>query len=151
MKGGKSFLFVARWNSIMLDKIQLFFESKAYAVIGASTNREKFGNKVLRCYIQNFKTVYPVNHKEAFIEGLACVKEVEDLPESVKSISIITPPLVTEQIVEEAIQKSIKNIWMQPGAESEVAIRSCLKNKINVLANGPCILIELGFVDSVNH
>lgn len=131
----------------MSDSIQNFFTSKAYAVIGASTNRQKFGNKVLRCYIQNFKTVYPVNPTEGFIEGLPCLKGVEDLPETVNSISIITPPQITEKIVEQAIKKGIKNIWMQPGAESEKAITNCLQNKVNIIANGACILVELGFVE----
>lgn len=130
-----------------MDPFKRFFSSEAFAVIGASTNREKFGNKVLRCYLQNFKTVYPVNPKEAFIEGITCIKDIAELPDSVKSISIITPPKVTEIAVEQAIEKGIKNIWMQPGAESERAIENCRAHKINVLANGPCILVELGFAE----
>jgi predicted CoA-binding protein len=131
----------------MKSQIDRFFSSKAYAVIGASTNREKYGNKVLRCYLQNYLTVYPVNPKDDFIEGLICLKDLSDLPKSVASISIITTPEITEKIVEQAIKKGIKNIWIQPGAESDLAINNCLKNKINIIANGPCILVELGFVD----
>ncbi|KTC87536.1 CoA-binding protein [Legionella drozanskii] len=131
----------------MSDQIERFFTSSAYAVIGASTNREKFGNKVLRCYLQHYKTVYPVNPKEGFIEGLVCINNIVDLPETVASISIITPPAITEKVVEQAIKKGIKNIWMQPGAESDTAIQNCLKNHVNVIAKGPCILVELGFVE----
>lgn len=131
----------------MKSQIDEFFSSKAFAVIGASNNREKFGNKVLRCYQQNYLSVYPVNPGEDFIEGLTCLKSLNDLPESVKSISIITSSEITEQIVDQAIKKGIKNIWIQPGAESELAVNICLQNQINVLANGPCILVELGFVD----
>ncbi|CDZ77541.1 acetyl coenzyme A synthetase (ADP forming), alpha domain [Legionella massiliensis] len=131
----------------MSAPIQQFFSSEAYAVIGASTDREKFGNKVLRCYLLNNKTVYPVNPRNGFIEGLTCIADIAALPDTVKSISIITPPIVTEIVVEQAIKKGIKNIWMQPGAESESAIRNCQNNRINVIANGPCILIELGFAE----
>ncbi|PJE10431.1 CoA-binding protein [Legionella sp.] len=131
----------------MSDQIERFFTSSAYAVIGASTNREKFGNKVLRCYLQHYKTVYPVNPKEGFIEGLVCINNIVDLPETVASISIITPPAITEKVVEQAIKKGIKNIWIQPGAESDTAIQNCLKNHVNVIAKGPCILVELGFVE----
>lgn len=131
----------------MTDKIKQFFSSSAYAVIGASNNRQKFGNKVLRCYLQHNKTVFPVNPREKIVEGLPCIAEIADLPQSVNSISIITPPRITEEIVAQAIKKGIKNIWMQPGAESDTAINHCLKNKINVIANGPCILVELGFTD----
>lgn len=131
----------------MSDKIKQFFTSSAYAVIGASNNRQKFGNKVLRCYLQNNKTVYPVNPGEKIVEGLPCITEIADLPHFVNSISIITPPVITEKIVAQAIKKGIQNIWIQPGAESDTAINNCLQNKINVIANGPCILVELGFTD----
>ncbi|KTC66442.1 CoA-binding protein (plasmid) [Legionella adelaidensis] len=127
------------------DGIEKFFESSAFAVVGASPKRDKYGNKVLRCYMQNGLTAYPINpiHKE--IEGLACYKNVSELPDTVQSISIITPSQVTEKVVIEAIKKGIKNIWMQPGAESDQAIKDCEINGVNVLARGPCILVVLGF------
>jgi len=93
----------------------------------------------------NDKKVYPVNPKEKLIEGLSVIASVSDLPSEVDSISIITPPAVTEKIVEEAIQKGIKNIWMQPGAESDKAIQNCKQHKINIIAGGPCILVILGY------
>lgn len=125
--------------------IQQFFTSDAYGVIGASTNREKYGNKVLRVYLQKHKKVYPVNPHEKIIEGLTALPDINSLPQTVKSISIITPPTITEQVVTAAIHKGIKNIWMQPGAESEKAIKAAQHAGINVIANGPCILIYLGF------
>lgn len=129
----------------MQDKINQFLTSSAFAVVGASTNREKYGNKVLRVYLQNKKEVYPVNPNEEQIEGLKAVKSIADLPAHVQSISIITPPKVTDQIVDAAITKGIQNIWMQPGAESEDAIKKCEKNNINVIFGGPCLLVTLGF------
>lgn len=133
----------------MKDEIEKFFRSPSFAVVGASTNRNKFGNKVLRCYLQHHLTVYPVNPDESIIENLKNYKKINDLPEEVKSISIITSPAITETIVNEAIQKGIKNIWMQPGAESSTAIKKARENNINVIAGGPCILVELGFNDAI--
>lgn len=133
----------------MDDNIKQFFSSQEYAVISASTNRSKFGNKVLRCYQQNNKIIHPVNPKEKIIEGVPCITKLSDLPGAVMSISIVTPPKVTENIVEQAIEHGIKNIWMQPGSESALAIQLCRDNNINIIANGPCILVELGFVDEV--
>jgi predicted CoA-binding protein len=127
--------------------IQKFLSAKAFAVAGASSNRTKFGNKVLRCYIQNGKIVYPVNPNEETIEGLTCIANIKELPDDVESLSIVTPPPITDHIVQDAIRRGIKNIWMQPGAESEVAILNCKRHKINCIANGPCILVELGFKD----
>lgn len=125
--------------------IAKFFTSPAYAVVGASANRNKFGNKVLLCYLQQNKKVYPINPREDTIAGLKCIKNIADLPDNVKSISIVTPPQVTEKIVAEAITKKIENIWMQPGAESDLAVQLCRNNHINVIAGGPCILQELRF------
>lgn len=130
-----------------MDKspIELFLKSKAFAVVGASSNRHKYGNKVLRCYQDNNKKVYPVNPQEETIEGLSVVHSVDQLPDEVESISIITPPRITEKVVEEAIKKGIKNIWMQPGAESVSAIQNCKDNHINIIAEGPCILVLLNY------
>jgi uncharacterized protein len=128
----------------MHEQIEKFLSSPAFAVAGASNDRDKYGNKVLRCYLQHQKTVYPVNPYEDQIEGLPCVKNLMNLPVAVKSLSIITPPLITLTLVNQAIEKGIQNIWMQPGAENQTAIDHALKNNINIIANGPCILVELG-------
>lgn len=129
----------------MTPAIETFFKSAAFGVVGASDDRSKFGNKVLRCYQANRKIVVPVNPKATSIEGLACVASVADLPDAVKSISVITPPLITEQVVETAIARGITSIWMQPGAESPAAVARCQAAGINVIADGSCILIVLGF------
>ncbi len=129
------------------EQIDLFFQSKAFGVVGASTDRHKYGNKVLRVYQQKSLRAIPVNPKEPEIEGTPCVQSVMDLPDDVESISVITPPKVTEQVVELAVRKGIKNIWMQPGAESDIAVDACRKNGINVIADGSCILVVLGYSD----
>ena len=92
------------------EQLEKFFSSESFAVSGASTNREKYGNKVLRCYMQHKKGVIPVNPRADSIEGLKTVKALSDLPPSVKSISIITPPKITEMLVDEAIEHGIENI-----------------------------------------
>ena len=129
------------------EQLDRFFASEAFGVIGASANREKFGNKVLRVYLQHNRKAIPVNPKVKEIEGIPCVEGVEELPSNVKSISVITPPHVTEQMVEKAIAMGIENIWMQPGAESAAAVEKCRKHNINVIADGSCILVVLGYSD----
>jgi predicted CoA-binding protein len=127
------------------ERIDIFLDAKVYGVVGASTNRDKYGNKVLRCYLQNGYQAIPVNPKEKEIEGVPCVATVLDLPDDVSSISVITPPTVTEKVVDMAIQKGIRNIWMQPGAESIAAVNMCLENNINVIADGSCLLVVLAY------
>ena len=60
-------------------------------------------------------------------------------------ISVITKPDVTESIVEEAAELGIKNIWMQPGAESEKAVKRAEALGMNVIAGGPCALVTLRY------
>ena len=131
----------------MKEQINRFLSAGVFGVVGASSDRQKFGNRVLRCYLQNGKRAVPVNPTQAEIEGLACVKSVEELPPEVKSISMITPPAVTEQLVPRAIAHGIENIWMQPGAESAAAVALCREQGINVIADGSCLLVVLGYHD----
>ncbi|HEY6008014.1 MAG TPA: CoA-binding protein [Geobacteraceae bacterium] len=127
------------------EQIDKFLASPAFGVVGASANRQKYGNKVLRCYVQNGRRTVPVNPTEREIEGVPCVAGIMDLPPEVASISMITPPAVTEKLVPLAIEKGIRNIWMQPGAESPGAIDLCRQHGINVIADGSCILVVLGY------
>jgi len=127
------------------QQIEAFLTSPVIGVVGASNNRDKFGNKVLRCYLENNRQAIPVHPAQKEIEGLACVASVDDLPNEVKSISVITPPQITEKVVQRAVQKGIENIWLQPGAQSEVAIDFCRGKGINLIADGTCVLVELGF------
>ena len=130
------------------ERFEQFFQSDAFAVVGAAKSRDKYGNKVLRCNMQHGLVVYPVHPRSDEIEGLACIAAIKDLPGTVRSISIITPPPVTEQVVREAMAKGIKNIWVQPGAESAQAITDCHEACINVIGDRNCILVYLGSLDT---
>ena len=127
------------------QKIEKFLASPAFGVAGASMDRAKYGNKVLRCYHQVGRKAVPVHPREPAIEGVACVRSVADLPPDVQSLSIITPPPVTEQVVEQAIARGIRNLWMQPGAESERAIARCEEAGVDVIGDGTCLLVVLGY------
>jgi len=127
------------------DQIQQFLASPTFGVVGASTNRQKYGNKVLRCYLQNGKKAIPVNPNEAEIEGIPCAATISDLPPDAWSISMITPPAVTAKLVPLAIEKGIKNIWMQPGAEHPEAVALCRDKGVNVIADGSCLLVVMGY------
>ncbi|MEI6305721.1 MAG: CoA-binding protein [Deltaproteobacteria bacterium] len=127
------------------EQIDRFLASKAFGVAGASANQAKYGNKVLRCYLQHGRRAIPVNPNEKEIEGVQCATAITDLPAEAKSLSMITPPTVTEQLVPQAIAHGIENIWMQPGAESAVAVELCRQHNVNVIADGSCVLVVLGY------
>jgi predicted CoA-binding protein len=127
------------------EKIRAFMSEGPWAVVGASPDRAKYGNKVLRCYQQHGMEVYPINPKASEIEGLKAYASLADLPVKVAGISIITPPTVTEQVVEAAASAGVKRIWMQPGAESLEAVRRAESLGMDVIWGGPCILVVAGY------
>ena len=125
------------------ERIQTFLNCQEFAVVGASNNRVKFGNQVLRHYINHSKIAHPIHPFEKEIEGLMCYSSLAEAPQSIEAVSIITPPAVTETVVREALRLGIQNIWMQPGAESELAIQLLEKSEANCIACGACVLLEL--------
>jgi uncharacterized protein len=128
--------------------IDTFLASGPFAVVGASTDRSKYGNKVLRCYQQHQKEVYPVNPKAPEVEGQKAYASLSALPVKVKAVSVITPPAATEQVVREAAAVGVEHIWMQPGAESDEAIRVAKSLGLSVIAGGPCVLVVMGYRES---
>lgn len=129
------------------EKIKTFLAGKRFAVVGASQDRQKYGNKVLRVYQQNNLAAVPVNPTADEVEGLQAYPDLPSVPGSVDGVSIITPPRVTERVVNQALSLGIKNIWMQPGAESAAAIDAATHAGANVIAGGPCILVALHYHD----
>jgi len=132
-----------------------FLAGGPHAVVGASRDRDKYGNKVLRCYLQHGRRVFPVNPQAAQIEGLAAYGDLGTLPEPVHGISVITPPRISEWVIEQAATLGIGQaatlgigqVWMQPGAESIAAITRAEVAGMSVIADGSCILVELGYAD----
>ena len=127
------------------EKIETFLRSGPFAVVGASPDRNKYGNKVFRCYLQNDRKAYPIHPKAAEVEGRPCYRSLRDLPEPVRAASVITPPPMTERIVEEAQAAGLEFLWMQPGAESPAVVARAEKLGMTVIAGGPCLLVALGF------
>jgi predicted CoA-binding protein len=131
--------------------IDAFLEKGPHAVVGASRHRHKYGNKCLRAYLQREMPVYAVNpscEEGETVEGLAVYDTLADLPEPVHGVSIITPPHVTERIVDQAIALGIEHLWMQPGAESAAAVTRARAAGISVIEGGPCLLVVLGYRES---
>ena len=122
-----------------------FLTDGPWAVVGASTNREKYGNKVLRAYGQSGREAWPINPRADEIEGLKCYPDLGSLPAVPRGISIITPPKITEQVVEEAARLGVKFVWMQPGAESERAMEIAAEHGVEAIGDGSCLLVVVGY------
>jgi predicted CoA-binding protein len=95
---------------------------KVVAVVGASSNRHKFGNRAVRAFRQQGYTVVPINPHEDEIEGLKAYKSVLDVPGSIDMATMYVPAEIGERIVEEIARKEIPEMWLNPGAESDALI-----------------------------
>lgn len=126
-------------------KLERFFAAGSFAVVGASDDASKYGNKVYRCYLDHKMKAFPVNPNAKTVMGNTAYPSLLQLPEPVDSVSIITPPAVTEKVVEDAIQCGVTNLWMQPGAENEKAIAKAEEHGLQVIHGGPCILVVLSY------
>ena len=127
------------------QQIEAFLSGTPHAVVGVSQDRNKYGNKVLRAYLQRQRAVHPINPSAAVVEGLSAYPDLASLPETVHGLSIVTPPHVTEQVVAQAARLGVRHVWMQPGAESDRAVELAQQAGMNVIWGGPCILVTLGF------
>jgi len=89
--------------------------------------------------------VWAVNPHAESVEGIPCVSSLSELTQSIHGCAIVTPPEVTEAVVDEAIELGIKHLWMQPGAESDDAVERAQFAGIQVVSGGPCLLVVLGY------
>jgi predicted CoA-binding protein len=110
-----------------------FVNRRVWAVVGASQDRSKYGNRVFRSLRDAGYSVYPVNPKGGEVEGSTAYPSLADLPERPEVIDLVVPPPVTELVVEEARELGLSRVWMQPGAESQAAIEYCHENCIQVV------------------
>jgi predicted CoA-binding protein len=125
------------------QRIEQFLAAPSFGVVGASDDPEKYGHKCFASLLQHGYKAYPINPRAKTVLGKTVYPSVSALPEKVESISVITPPAVTEKVVDEAIAAGVKNIWMQPGAESAAAVAMAESAGLNVISGGACLLVVL--------
>jgi uncharacterized protein len=103
------------------------------AIVGASTDRNKFSNKSMRAHLQAGYDVYPVNPKEETIEGLKCYKSVLDIPVALERISLYLPSAVGVKVLDDVAKKGCKELWVNPGAESPELLQKAEALKLNAI------------------
>ena len=113
--------------------IEEFVNQRIWAVVGASADRSKYGNRILRNLQQAGYIVYPVNPRGGDIEGLHASPSLAALEELPQVVDIVVPPKVTEVIVRECAELGLTRVWMQPSAESEEAIAFCHNHGLKVI------------------
>ncbi|PIS47684.1 MAG: CoA-binding protein [Elusimicrobia bacterium CG08_land_8_20_14_0_20_51_18] len=93
------------------------------AVIGVSEDASKYGHRIFRDLIKGGYKVEGVNPKGGFVLGKNVFKNLSELPKKPDMVITVVPPEVTERIVEECNRLGIPHLWLQPGSESETALK----------------------------
>jgi hypothetical protein len=101
--------------------------AKVVAVIGASTNPRKFGNKAVRAFRHQGYQVVPINPRAPEVEGLKAYASVLDVPHAIDMATFYVPPEIGEAIIEDVAAKQIPEVWLNPGAESPALVSRALK------------------------
>jgi predicted CoA-binding protein len=116
--------------------------AKTVAVVGASSDRRKFGNKALRAFRDEGYTVYAINPNEEAVEGLQTYASVLDVPGPIDMATVYVQPEVAESLLPEFERKQIAEIWINPGAESDRLIAEGTKRKLNLIY--ACSIVGIG-------
>lgn len=117
-------------------------EQKTIAIIGASNDRNKFGNKAVRAYMQAGYDVYPVNPKEAMIEGIRTYRSVLEIPVKLDMVSVYLPPAVGIKVLDDVAKKGCAELWLNPGSESDELIDRAADLKLHVVC--ACSIVAVG-------
>ncbi|MBI2426520.1 MAG: CoA-binding protein [Candidatus Kerfeldbacteria bacterium] len=118
------------------------------AIIGASPNRQKFGNKAVRAYVQQGYTVYPVHPSEAMIEGQKAYPTITDVPRTPDFASLYVPPAIGITLLDALAAKGVTTMYVNPGAESaelvaramELGLKPILACSIRAIGIDPATL-----------
>jgi len=115
---------------------------KIVAVIGASSDRNKFSNKAVRAFARQGYTVVPINPREAQVEGLTAYASVLDVPGPVDMATIYLPPALGVKVIDEIAKKGIADVWINPGADGpEVVARA---RELGLRPNVACSILGVG-------
>jgi predicted CoA-binding protein len=115
---------------------------KTVAVIGASSDRKKFGNKAFRAFQAEGHKVIPINPNEEAVEGVVTYASVMDVPEAIDMATVYVPPEVGITLLDGFEKKKIGEIWINPGAESDELMAEARRRKLNVIE--ACSIVGIG-------
>lgn len=116
--------------------------NKTVAVIGASSNRNKFGNKALRAFETRGYTVIAINPNEAEVEGHKTYPSVLDVPGPIDMATVYVPPAVGVQVMDQLAEKRTPEVWLNPGADEDIVVDRAKELGLNVVQ--ACSILGIG-------
>jgi predicted CoA-binding protein len=113
------------------------------AILGASADRSKFGNKSIRAHLQQGYDVYPVNPRGGEMEGLTVYESLADVPvQRLTRISVYLPPHVVLKILDEVVAKGCDEFWLNPGSESDEVVAKARELGLDPII--ACSIVDIG-------
>ena len=122
----------------MIDSLK--DKNNLIALVGASNDKNKYGNKILLDLLSKNYNVVPINQKEDAIAGLKAYTKVQDLPSRPSIINFVVPPEIGLDITKELVEEGYDHFWYQPGAESE-DLTNLLTQKNKDFIDDKCIMV----------
>jgi hypothetical protein len=115
---------------------------KTVAIIGASSDPQKYGNKAIKAYSIIGYKVYPINPNEDEIEGIKAYKSILDIPDEIDRVTMYVPPKVGLKILEDIKKKGVKELYFNPGSENDEIVEKAKELGLNpILA---CSILAVG-------
>ena len=115
---------------------------KTVAIIGASNDRAKFGNKAVRAFQQQGYTVYPVNPSETQVEGLKAFGKITDVPVRPDMVSVYVRPNVLLNLLPDIATRGCDELWLNPGTESPEVLEEAERLGLNTIQ--ACSIVGIG-------
>jgi predicted CoA-binding protein len=115
---------------------------KTIAIIGASNDRSKYGNKAVRAFLKQGYKVFPVNPKETEIENLPAFKSIREVPVRPDMTSVYLPPPVVLKILPDIASRGCDELWLNPGTESDEVLAEAERLGLNVIQ--ACSIVGVG-------
>ena len=115
---------------------------KTVAVIGASKDRNKFGNKALRAFERQGYDVLAINPNEAEVEGHKTYGSVLDVPGTIDMATVYVPPDAGVKVMDELARKGVPEVWLNPGADEDEVVARARKLGLHIVQ--ACSILGIG-------
>jgi predicted CoA-binding protein len=117
------------------------------AIVGASQNRNKFGNKAVRAFKKRGYRVFPVNPAAKEIEGLPTYPSLKEIPvKNIDCISLYVAPETGLSLLDQILENSPAELWLNPGSESKALVEAASALGIKVVCQ--CSIVAIGYSPS---
>jgi uncharacterized protein len=116
--------------------------SKVVAVIGASSDRRKYGNRAVRAFLRQGYTVVPISVSEPEIEGLKAYRSVLEVPGPIHMATMYVRPEIGMRVIGELAEKEIPEVWLNPGASSDELVKRARELKVEPIV--ACSIVGIG-------